>query len=228
MQIGAMNRVVILGASRGLGAALVKHIGTLFESEGHEVMGFARKEPALARLKAEVPGFDYRTADFASPAGQQSVLSYLGEAPVDQVICMAGGGPFGLFHEQEWKNHQWAWDLSFIFPARVAHVLCVQARPPQLIFVGSAVAESAADPKAASYCAAKHALKGLFLSLRAESPDWDVRLFSPGYMDTAMLPANAALRHKGVYAPAQVAQDLWRWSVASDEAGHTLYPVHPV
>lgn len=227
MQIGAMNRVVILGASRGLGAELVKYIGTLVATEGHQVMGFARKELALARLKAEVAGFDFRVADFASPTGQQSVLSYLAEEPVDRVICMAGGGPYGLFQEQAWKNHQWAWEVSFIFPARVAHALSLQARPPQLIFVGSAVAESAADPKAASYCAAKHALKGLFLSLRAEAPSWDVRLFSPGYMDTDMLPANAAVRHKGVYAPAQVARDLWQWSTTSDESGHRLYPAHP-
>ncbi len=217
-----MDRVVILGASRGLGAALVRQI-----AGAKPVTGFARKEAALSRLALEVPGFTGVEADFSTPEGQFAVLAYLSETPVSQVICMAGGGPYGLFSERKWKDHQWGLEVSFLFPARVAHVLSRLAKPPQLILVGSAVAENAADPMAASYAAAKHALKGLFLSLKAESPGWDIRLFSPGYMDTEMLPPGAAARVKGVHDPAQVALDLWQWSLSADESGHRLYPLHP-
>jgi NAD(P)-dependent dehydrogenase (short-subunit alcohol dehydrogenase family) len=96
-----------------------------------------------------------------------------------------------------------------------------------VILLGSAVAEASADPGAASYCAAKHALKGLIASLRAEIPAWDLRLFSPGYMDTEMLPGNAAARRQGVYSPARMARELWDWSLTPDIGGHKLYPRHP-
>ena len=108
------------------------------------------------------------------------------------------------------------------------HALVSAKAPiPQVILVGSSVAESAADPKAASYCAAKHALRGLFLSLREEYPDWDLRLFSPGYMDTDMLPPHALVRKKGVHDPARVASDLWSWALTADRGAHWVYPIHP-
>lgn len=218
-----MDRVVILGASRGFGAALVRHIS----AKRMPVVGFGRKEKALARLKDAHPLFEYRVADFSTHLGQDETLRYLIEADFSKVICVAGGGPYGPFQEQRWENHLWSWNVTFQFPARVIHALLVAKKDAQLILIGSSIAESMADPNAASYCAAKHALKGLFQTVRAENPSWDVRLFSPGYMDTEMLPPNAAIRNHGVYDPAQLAEELWTWSLSADNTGHRVYPRHP-
>lgn len=224
MQIGRMERAVILGASRGLGAELAK-----FACDRMcPVMGFGRKKEMLAAIQEQYPLFEYRVTDFSRANGQDEALRYLLEADYHKVFCVAGGGPYGPFHERAMKDHDWAWEVSFHFPARVAHALLSAKKRVQLIFVGSAVAESAPDLGAASYCAAKHALKGLFSTLRLESPGFDVRLFSPGYMDTDLLPKNAAVRQRGVYDPKQIAVELWDWSLAADESGHRVYPPHPI
>lgn len=219
-----MDRAIIFGASRGLGAELVKQIS----SRRYPVVGFGRKAAPLQALRESYPLFEYRVADLATRNGQDEAIRYLLTENYSKAFCVLGGGPYGLFKDSEWKDHQWAWEVTFQFQARVAHALLLAKKlDEQLIFIGSSVAESSADPLAASYCAGKHALKGLFASLRAENPGWDIRLFSPGYMDTEMLPANAAVRKLGVYSPAQMAEDLWTWSLSADKTGHRVYPKHP-
>ncbi len=219
-----MDRVVILGASRGLGAELVKYISA---QTRFLVLGFGRKEPQLSALKDHFPLFEYQIADFSTAKGQDQAIRYLIEENYSKVICVAGGGPYGLFHERAMRDHDWGWEVTFRFPARVIHAMLVAKRSEQLILVGSSVAESEPDPLAASYSAAKHALKGLFASVRVENPGWDLRLLSPGYMDTDLLPKNAAVRKGGVYDPAQIALELWTWSLSTDNSGHRLYPKHP-
>lgn len=201
-----MERVVIFGSSRGLGLELFKHV----EDQGLRVSGWSRKQ-----------------GDISRPEGQQLALDSLAAEPASKVFCVAGGGPYGPFHRREWKDHEWAWQVTFAFPARVLHQLARAALKPQAILIGSAVAESSADPLAASYSAAKHALKGLYTSLRAEYPEWDLRLFSPGYIDTDLLPKNAAVRRLGVYDPARLARELWQWTLTADPGGHKMYAKHP-
>lgn len=220
-----MERALIFGSSRGLGAELAIEACT----QGYPVTGWGRKEAGLAAIRERFPLFDYQIADFSSLHGQDQVEQYLlGKQPFTKVFLVAGGGPYGPFHERPWASHEWAWQTTFQFAARVLHTLGSRHRFEQVILVGSSVAESEGDPRAASYAAAKHALKGLYLSLRAESPQWDVRLFSPGYMDTDLLPKNAPVRQKGVYSPAALARELWTWSLTADIGGHRVYPKHPV
>lgn len=223
-----MGRTVILGASRGLGAQLVKRAC----ADGAEVFGMARKEMPLAALAAEYPGFAYQSSDFAKPEQQALAIGTLLSMDFDRLFYIAAGGPYGAFGERGWKDHQWAMEVSFLFPARLLHALAARARGgeplPPVVLIGSSVAESAGDPGAVSYAAAKHALKGLYCSLRLEMPDWDIRLFSPGYMDTDMLPQNAPARQGGVHAPRTMAGELWKWALGPDKGGHRVYPKHPV
>ena len=219
-----MDRALILGASRGLGAELVAEIS----STAYAVTGFARKETALARLQESFPMFEGRIADFSTSQGQDAVIQHVLEQDFRKIFCVAAGGPYGLFHDRAWKDHQWAWEVSFLFYARLFHALLAARKfETQVIAVGSSVAENFPDPQAASYCAAKHALKGLVMTLRAENPGWDLRLFSPGYMNTDMLPRQAAVRQLGVYDPKQISRELWLWSLSADETGHKVYPKHP-
>jgi short-subunit dehydrogenase len=219
-----MDRVIILGASRGLGAELVKYIS----STGFPMVGFGRKVQLLQALRDSHPLFEYRAADFSTPEGQDEVMRYLLEENYSKVICVAGGGPYGPYEKRAWKDHQWAFEVTYQFPAKVIYAMLKGGRRDcQLILVGSAVAESSGDPLAASYSAAKHALKGLFSSIRQENPEWDIRLFSPGYMDTELLPTNAAVRQLGVYSPAVMARELWAWGLSADDTGHRVYPKHP-
>jgi len=97
-----------------------------------------------------------------------------------------------------------------------------------VILVGSTICENQGDRHAASYAAAKHALKGLYESLRLEAPDWDLRMVSPGYLDTELLPKNAPVRYKEVWDPQKVAQEIVEWmKQKSNHGDHKVYPPYP-
>lgn len=218
-----MDRAMILGASRGLGAELVK----VAASVGYPTVGFGRKEPLLHKLRDQYPLFEYVVADFSTAAGQETALAALRGSTFNKIFYLAGGGPYGPFGEQNWRSHEWAWEVTFKFPARILHALSSNHRYEQVVLVGSSVAENSGDPGAASYAASKHAIKGLYSSIRLDYPDWDVRLFSPGYMDTSLLPSSAPQRKLGVYDPLIIAEELWTWSLSADNGGHRVYPKHP-
>lgn len=214
---------LILGASRGLGRELAR---VILEANG-KVTGVARKADKLAQIAQEYSAFEYVVADFTKLEGQSLVLKLLRDRKFDRVFYCAGGGPYGPFHQFSWASHQWAFDVTFTFAAQVLHQLAREPNPPQMTLIGSAVAESRPDPGAVSYCAAKHALRGLFECLKLEYPNWDLRLYSPGYMDTDMIPPNAAVRKKGVHSPRAVAEDVWRWTLTSGSSGHMMAAIHP-
>ncbi len=210
-----MERAIILGASRGLGNALA----TLITQKGIPTTGYSRK----IALHATQP----KQADFSKPEDQDKTIAEIKEmlTPQTTIFYIAGGGPFGPYPNRQWKDHMWAFETSFLFPAKLLHAIA--KTKPQVILVGSSVAESNPDPHAASYAAAKHALKGLVVSLQKEIPDWDLRLFSPGYMDTDMLPLNAKARQQKVHSPRHIAEDLWQWSQEEKpEQAHKIYPHH--
>ncbi|NJL24075.1 MAG: SDR family oxidoreductase [Calothrix sp. SM1_5_4] len=213
---------MIFGASRGLGAELAKYACSV----GYPVVGWGRKVKPLEEIRERHPLFEYRIADFSKRMGQEEAVRFLLEHEPTKISVLRAEGPMPLWRPRLGGSRMGLAGFFFVSGPRDARALC-RRKVDETILVGSSVAESSADPKAASYCAAKHALKGLFSSVRAESPDWDLRLFSPGYMDTDLLPKNAAVRKLGVYAPAALARDLWIWSLSTDNSGHRVYPKHP-
>jgi NAD(P)-dependent dehydrogenase (short-subunit alcohol dehydrogenase family) len=214
-----MEKVAIMGASRGLGRELVN----VALGAGAEVIAFSRR-----RSEDFPPEVRFFAGDFAREEGQVEILERIQAEPaLTRVFVLAGGGPYGDYGAHQWKDHLWAWQVSFLFPARVVHALMAGRRDVQIVLCGSSVAEQAGDPGAASYASAKHALRGLHASLRLEAPEFDVRLFSPGYMDTELLPKNAPARTLGVWSPIRVAAELWSWALGPDNGGHRVYPRHP-
>lgn len=214
-------KIALLGASRGLGWEVVK-----LSCAEHESLVVARKVESLKALseQSEVRTF---SCDLSHDSNWLGLVERLKVFKPQRIWYFAGGGPYGQFADKNWRDHQWAWHVSFLTPAFLLHQYLQQqfTHCEQFICVGSAVAEDQPDPKAASYCAAKHALRGLLTTVIEEEKARDIRLFSPGYMDTQMLPPNAHPRQstQSVLGPKLVAEVFWSWALSSDGAKHFRY-----
>ncbi len=217
-----MEKIAVIGASRGLGAQLCLSI-----PPEHSILGIGRKTERLAALRTKA---GYHFEGFAADLNSEidRIIAKLAEYQPSRLFYLAAGGPYGPYSEKSWKDHLWAWKVSFLGAAQIVHAaLNFERSPHQIVLCGSSVAEAEGDALAASYASAKHALKGLYQSLRLENPQLDIRLFSPGYLDTELLPKGAAVRYKGVWNPEVVAQEFWDWACSSDHAGHRSYSRHP-
>lgn len=191
----ASHKFILLGASRGLGWATYQ--------------GLAKKYPAaefmlVSRKIGEGP-FKSLKYDFAKELSSEFINAILDFKPTT-IIYFAAGGPYGNFQDKKWADHQWALQVSFLFPAQLLHHLMHIDVPSlqKFVVVGSAIAENKPDPGAASYCAAKHALRGLVSTLQAENKSaFKIDLFSPGYMATDLLPAQSWPRQQGLAESAE-------------------------
>jgi len=202
---------VLLGASRGLGHSFLQKA----VSEDISVHNFSRK-PAMESKLVTSHAFD-----FTDEAKWDDLVQEIQELAPERIFYFAAGGPFGLYQSKNWKDHQWAMRVSFECPAFLLHSFLRQpAALKQFVVIGSSIAESQADPQAGSYSSAKHAIKGLITSIQSEQKTpFDLRLFSPGYIDTNLLPVNAWPRQQVglVKSPGEVAEMLWAWIHNADD-----------
>ncbi len=192
--------IAILGASYGLGEALSLRLA----SDERRLLLLARDLKKLSELAKQTENLGAQTntlkIDLARPEAYEQLYSQLIEFNPSHIIYCAGGGPYGSYHEKKWSDHEWALQLNFLTPARLLHqVLAEKLKFSSLtdfVYVGSEVAENQPDVGAASYAAAKHGMRGLISTLKLESENPKIHLFSPGYMDTRLLPKNAWPRHR--------------------------------
>jgi short-subunit dehydrogenase len=206
------ENIFIIGARRGLGREILNQWreafpqDTLAGSSRREMrreMGQEMRREMGQEMRREMgqemnqdmgfEGVQCFVFDMSLPQQVESLLQTLRVFSPTRVFYVAGGGPHGDFAQKEWKDHEWALAVSLLSPLRVVHFCLNLPTVKQIVVVGSAIAESQPDPGAASYAAAKHGLKGCISSLQSETAK-DVRLFSPGYMSTDMLPPQAQAR----------------------------------
>ncbi len=204
------RKIAILGASRGLGRAIaIKSLDM-----ASEILLVSRKENLLNEIKMKAPQKTHiLRADFSQEDSQKRTLLELQNFQPQILFYCAGGGPFGNFETKEMKDHLWTWNVNFLFPAEIFHFVLrgnIQ-NLEHIVFIGSQIAESNPDPGAASYAAAKHALKGLITSIQKEERNTPLKihLFSPGYMDTEMLPPNAWPRREGLLESPEALAEIY-------------------
>ena len=203
------KKVVVLGASRGLGYEL---------SRWALENGLLEKNLLVISRKIVDSPFNNVTKfnfDLSKSEKYEELVLKLKEFAPNYIWYCAGGGPYGLFANKEWKDHHWAFHVNFYTPSRMIYNFLKGdfSKCEQFVVVGSKIAEDKPDKMAASYCAAKHALKGLVTSLHLEYPEYDLRLFSPSYMDTSLLPKNAFPRQQNLLDdPKLVAKQFLNWA----------------
>ena len=231
----SVEKIAVIGASRGLGhcffdiaarpdpeSAVTGKVAESGESSSPRNFILVSRR-GVEPLSGQ--NFFNLTLDLSVSKEQERLIRELTKWHADRVFYFAGGGPHGAYHAKQWRDHEWSWQVRFVAAARLLHALMMDTS--QIIFIGSNIAGDRPDPMAASYAAAKHALKGLIESVQAEVPACDVRLYSPGYMDTELLPRRARPRVDGhlLADPRDVALDLWQWSeMPHERCKNRCYP----
>jgi len=209
------ENILIIGASRGLGRAFVNELDKKYPN----LKIFLASRKSLTSTQHQ-----YIRFDASQSADQQNLLKLIDEIKPQQIFYFAGGGPYGPFHSFEWKDHEWALHVNFLTPAKILHhVLKGPNDLGQICFVGSLVAENNEHPLGSSYGAAKNALHSLIQSIVAEkNGKAKIRLFSPDYIDTDLLPKNALPRRmKLPILTAEVAaQKMLTWVVEPGATWH--------
>ena len=180
------KEIVITGATRGLGRALVPH----FVAAGHTVVGCGRSREHVHRLSAEFgsphrfEALDVRDADavqrWADTVGPPDLLinnaalmntpAPLWEVPADEFTALLAVNVTGVFHV-----------IRAFVPAMVARGSGV------IVNLSSGWGRST-SPEVAPYCATKYAVEGLTKSLAQELPKGMAAVpLNPGVIDTDML-----------------------------------------
>ncbi|QYF73919.1 SDR family NAD(P)-dependent oxidoreductase [Cryobacterium sp. PAMC25264] len=114
------RRVVVTGASSGIGAATVR----LFREHGWDVVGVARRADRLAELAAET-GAAVFTADLTVQADVDALRDFLAASgPVNALINNAGGAK-GLDSVENGSLEDWAWmyEINVLAVKRVTSAL---------------------------------------------------------------------------------------------------------
>ena len=220
MNIESIENWFFLGASRGLGRQSVLHWDQ--KVKGKTFYLFSRNLESLNQLADQIKNNDVYvvSADFTSIEKQDQIMEIMSsQVSPSAILYFAGGGPYGDYEKHKWSSHFWAYELNFLFPAKLLHFGLQQNKYHLFLYIGSSVAENQPDVRAGSYAAGKHGMKGLMTSVAGESEERNclLRLFSPGYMDTDLLPPGARPRQVGVSisSPAQVASALFDWLESS-------------
>jgi NAD(P)-dependent dehydrogenase (short-subunit alcohol dehydrogenase family) len=182
--------IVLTGATRGLGLALVGRFAAL----GHTVIGCGRSEDAIAELKKTVgQPHDFATVDVASEnqvkAWAENVLARFG--PPDLVINNAALiNRNAVLWEVPAEDFDRVIDVNIKGVANVIRhfVPAMIARMKGVIVNFSSGWGRATSPEVAPYCATKWAIEGLTRALAQELPRGMAAVpLNPGIIATDML-----------------------------------------
>lgn len=203
----AGNRIWIIGASAGIGAAMARNLA----GRGARLVLSARDGEALAALAAECGGARAEPLDLALPETLLHVVTQLArEAPFDAIVCTAALYDPGRVADLGRDRAEAMIRVNLLGTLDVAR-LC----PPllreggQLVLFGS-VAGWLGLPGGQPYSATKAAVNNLAESLAAElSPRVDVRLVCPGFVETRLTAKNR-FAMPAIVTPEKAAEEVLR------------------
>ncbi|MEP6477871.1 MAG: SDR family NAD(P)-dependent oxidoreductase [Rhodoglobus sp.] len=183
------RRVVVTGASSGIGAASVR----LFREHGWDVVGVARRADRLAALAAET-GAEVFVADVTKQDEVDALRDHLlALGPVHALVNNAGGA-FGLASVEDSDVDDWIrmYDVNVIGVKRVTTALLPLLRAAVSdggsadILTVTSIAGHLAYEGGGGYIAAKHAAASMVAVLRLELAGEPIRVLevAPGMVKT--------------------------------------------
>jgi len=183
------RRVVVTGASSGIGAATVR----LFRAHGWEVVGVARRADRLEALAAET-GAQVFVADLTVQAEVDALRDFVADlGPVHALVNNAGGA-FGMASVEASDADDWVrmFDINVVSVKRVTSALLplLRAAAPDFgsadILNLTSIAGHVAYEGGGGYNAAKFAAHALTAVLRLELAGEPIRVIevAPGMVKT--------------------------------------------
>jgi uncharacterized protein len=116
---------VVTGASSGIGREFARRLS----SRGYLVLAVARRAELLEDLAHEAPGVVPLTGDVTDAKTLDEVLSKARElGGIDLLICNAGRGHFGPFHEASMSVHRELLDLNLSATVGLVHRVLPEMR----------------------------------------------------------------------------------------------------
>jgi short-subunit dehydrogenase len=211
-------RVIVTGASSGIGRALVLEL----IRSGAKVVAFARRAERLEELKAAVSD----SANLRCLAGDVTrredraaalELSQRDFGGLDALVNNAGVGALGRFDQADEARLRHIMEVNLFAPAefiREALPTLRAATKPIIVNVSSVLGHRAV-PEKSEYCASKFALHGLSDALRTElaTDGIDVLLVSPSttvseFFDVASSGAPRRTSRFGAMSAESVARQM--------------------
>ena len=183
------RRVVVTGASSGIGAATVR----LFREHGWDVVGVARRADRLEALAAET-GADVFVADVTKQGDVDALRDFLADlGPVHALVNNAGGA-FGLASVEESDADDWMrmYEVNVVGVKRVTSALLPLLRAAAAdggsadILTVTSIAGHVAYEGGGGYNAAKFGAHALTAVLRLELAGEPIRVLevAPGMVHT--------------------------------------------
>jgi NADP-dependent 3-hydroxy acid dehydrogenase YdfG len=184
------KRVVVTGASSGIGAATVR----LFREHGWDVLAVARRRDRLEALAAET-GCDVAVADLTSQADIDAVRDRVAELGDVHALVNNAGGAFGLDSVEEGSVDDWRamYEINVIAVKQMTAAMLPLLRATVADAGGSvdiltvtSIAGHIAYEGGGGYNAAKFAAHALMAVLRQELAGEPIRVLevAPGLVRT--------------------------------------------
>ncbi|MDS9470156.1 SDR family NAD(P)-dependent oxidoreductase [Paracoccus sp. MBLB3053] len=182
------QRIWIMGASEGIGAELARQ----WSGHGADLILSARSEDALASIAAEIGGAEVLPADVTDPASLcRAAEAIASRGSIDRAITLAALYEPGQVMQVDPELAARIVEVNMTGTFNFVRAAVPLLRPGgQLVLTGS-IAGYVGLPQAQIYSATKAGVTNLAETLRAElAPQVDVRLISPGFVDTRMTRKN--------------------------------------
>lgn len=191
MSVFQAKTVLVLGGSRGIGAAIVRR----FASEGAAVTFSYAGSPEAAEQIASETG---STALLTDSADRDSVIKLVRESgPLDVLVVNAGIAIFGDALEQDPDAVDRLFRINIHAPYHAA-VEAARQMPEggRIIVIGSVNGDRMPNPGMASYAMSKSALQGLARGLARDfgPRGITVNVVQPGPIDTDANPEDGPMK----------------------------------
>jgi NAD(P)-dependent dehydrogenase (short-subunit alcohol dehydrogenase family) len=177
-----MKRYLIIGASRGIGAAVATHLA----SQGHEIVSVSRSSPGLG---------EWIQADISTAAGIDKVATSMAERALDGLLFLGGVWEHGAFtSDYDFTRSpddetRFVISVNLIAPIELTkrlHPNLGKSENPRAIYIGALSGlENSATPEVAN-TASKFGLRGAVQALRLSLATTGIgfTVINPGNLET--------------------------------------------